>query len=289
MKPTLALCALALPAVSVCSTAWADDVPPARSQPVQTYEIVQSYKTAEQRDGGSSGTSNGRNTLIERVIAIRQDGAELEFDMPEGATADERARTWQFPVRVFRPSTGPLQLLNKDELEARVDQWLKAAGMTRAACGRWIFTWTAFRVECDPESVVATLEPLDLRSGELGDGAPYRVPGATGVGQLTATAAIGGGLTFTSSVELDPEEFRRVQAESDVVLGEISQRPVSFADALKQRALESVSGTIAVTIETDSRGQALRRTTITSIEIRGQDGRHEGRTMTEVVERRLLR
>jgi len=289
LNRTLAVCALALPAVTVCPTAWADDVPPARSRPVhQTYEIVQSYKTAEQREGGSSGTSSGRNTLIERVIGMQKDGSELEFDMPASASAADRARTWQFPVRVFKPASGSLQLVNKDELEARVDKWLKAAGMTRAACGRWIFTWTAFRIECDPESVVATLESLDLRSGELSDGAPYRVPGAKGVGQLTATAVSGGGVTFTASVELDPDEFRRGQAESDVVVGEISQQPISLEDALKKRTSESVSGTIAVTIETDSRGQALRRTTITRIEIRGQDGRHEERTMTEVVERRLL-
>jgi hypothetical protein len=280
---------LALTAVSLCVTAWADDVSPARSKPVQTYEIVQSYKTAEQRNGGSSGMSNGRNTLIERVIAIRKDGSELEFDMPPGASAAERARTWQFPVRVFKPATGPLQLLNKGELETRVDQWLKAAGMTRAACGRWTFTWTAFRIECDPESVLATLQLLDLRSSELSDGAFYRVPGAKGVGQLTATAGSSGGVTFTANVELDPNEFRLGQAESDVVVGEISQRPVSLESALKQRSSESASGTITVAIETDSRGQALRRTTITRIEIRGQDGGREERTMTEVVERRLLR
>jgi len=112
------------------------------------YEINRSYETSQQTsDGLSSGCSRGRDTILERVIGVREAGFELEYDLPREATAEDRARSWQFPVRVFKPSSGPMQLLNRSELEVRVGGWLKAAGWTRAVCGRWIFTWNAFRID----------------------------------------------------------------------------------------------------------------------------------------------
>ena len=43
----------------------------------------------------SSGSSRSVETLIERVIAVRGNGVELEFDLPEQTSAEDRARvTW---------------------------------------------------------------------------------------------------------------------------------------------------------------------------------------------------
>ena len=94
------------------------------------YEISSRYETSEKSSEGASGSSRGRDTYLERVIGVRDGGVELEFDLPKNATADDRARSWQFPVRVFRPNDGAMQLLNAREMETRVDDWLKAAGMT---------------------------------------------------------------------------------------------------------------------------------------------------------------
>ena len=111
----------------------------------EEYEISKSYETSQQTSDGSSGSSRGRDGILERVIGVREGGLELEYDLPKDTTAEDRARSWQFPVRVFRPTNGSMQLLNRPELEARVEGWLRAAGWTRAACGRWIFTWNAIR------------------------------------------------------------------------------------------------------------------------------------------------
>lgn len=250
----------------------------------ETHEIVQSYETSDQGDGGSSGRSNGRNTLVERVLNVRSDGLELEFDLPKGASEQIKAQTWQFPVRVFKPVGGRMELLNRVELEQRIDRWLEAAKLTRAACGRWTFTWTAQRVECDPQSIIGTLEALDLRSATLADGAPYRADGALEVGKLARTSAT----TFAVTLSVDPDAVRRARAEADVVVGEISQEPVSLDAALKKRTAEQVSGTIAITVETDASGQARRRSSTTKIEIRGADGRRESQTRTETIERHRL-
>ena len=65
---------------------------PARSASPQSvpkvgeeYEITKRYQTTDQASDGSSGSSSGRDTLLERVIAVRDDGLELEYDLPKAA------------------------------------------------------------------------------------------------------------------------------------------------------------------------------------------------------------
>jgi hypothetical protein len=254
----------------------------------EEYEITKSYETSQQTSDQSSGSSRGRDTILERVIRVREGGLELEYDLPKDTKAEDRARNWQFPVRVFRPSSGPMQLLNRPELEARVEGWLKAAGWTRAACGRWIFTWNAFRIECDPQSVIKTVEALDLRFSDLREGAPYREPEARGSGTLTRKAAGSNGETFAVAMEIDPDAVRRARAESDVAVGEIMQKPVTLDAALREHVKESVSGTISVTFDLDTGRNVRRPTKVTKVEIKGPDGRIESQTTTETVERHLV-
>jgi len=252
----------------------------------EEYEISKRYETSQQTSDGSSGSSRGRDTILERVIGVREGGLELEYDLPKNATVEDRARSWQFPVRVFRPTNGSMQLLNRLELEARVEGWLKAAGWTRAVRGRWIFTWNAFRIECDPQSVIKTVEAFDLRSADLREGAPYQETEARGPGTLTRKAAGPNGATFAVVMEIDPDAVRRARADSDVAVGEIMRKPVTLDAALRERAKESVSGTISVTFDTDSARNVRWRTKVTKVETKGPDGRSESQTVTETVERR---
>jgi hypothetical protein len=262
----------------------------ARSTPKvgEEYEISRRYETSQQTSSGSSGSSNGRDAFLERVIGLREGGLELEYDLPKEATPEDRTRNWQFPVRVFRPSSGPTQLLNRPELEARVEGWLKAARWTRAVCGRWIFTWNAFRIECDPQSVIRMIEAWDLRSVDLREGVPYRETEAREPGLLTRKAAGPNGATFNVVMEIDPDKVRRARAESDVAIGEMMQKPVALDTALQERAKEQVSGTISVTFETDSVGHVRRRTKVTKVETKGPEGQSDSEIHTETVERRLV-
>lgn len=254
----------------------------------EEYEISKSYESSQRTSDGSSGSSRDRDTLLERVIGVREAGLELEYDLPKGTTAEDRAGNWQLPARVFKPSSGPMQLLNRRELESRLENWLKAAGWTRAVCGRWIFTWNAFRIECDPQSVIKTLEAFDLRSADLREGAAYQENEARGPGALARKEAGSGGATFAAIMEIDPDTVRRARAESDVAVGEIMQKPVTLDTTLRERAKESVSGTISVTFNTDSAGNVQRRTKVTKLETNQPDGLFESQTITETVERRLI-
>jgi hypothetical protein len=253
-----------------------------------TYEITLTRHSVQQGSNGSSGSSNDKDTIIEQVTGVRADGLELQYDLPKSATAGERARTWQFPVRVFRPSRGAAQLLNSPELEARLDGWLKAAGLSRTSCGHWIFTWSAFRIECDPQSVIKTVQSYELGAAILRDGELYQDSDAGGPAKLTRTSGGADGETFAVEIPVDADAVRRARAESDVVVGEIMQKPVSLEVALHQRAGEVVSGTISVAIETDPAGTARHRTRVTKLDTTGSDGHSETQTVTETLERRRI-
>jgi hypothetical protein len=275
--------ALLLPAI----VARAGAVPLA-PQLGDTYEITLTRESAQQGSAGSSGSSLDKDTIVERVVGLRADGLELQYDLPNAATADERAKNWQFPARVFKPFAGPAQLLNGPELEARVDGWLKAAGWPRTVCGHWIFTWNAFRIECDPQSVIKTVQTFDMRSADLREGAPYQATEAHGPGKLARTAAGPDGAIFIVEMPVDPDAVRRGRAESDVVVGEMMNNPVSLDSALRERAKEIVSGKISVEFETDPAGNVRRQTKVTKLDIKGSDGRSETETVTETLERRLI-
>jgi hypothetical protein len=154
--------------------------------------------------------------------------------------------TCQIPVRVFKPFGGPAQLLNSSELEARLDGWLKAASLSRTACGHWIFTWNAFRIECDPQSVIKTVQSYDLRSANLREGGLYQDSEAGSSGKLARKAGGLDGKTFAVEMPVDADAVRRARAESDVVVGEIMKKPVSLDAALDGR---SETQTVTETLE----------------------------------------
>lgn len=222
-------------------------------------------------------------------MAVRDGGMEVEYDFAKQTPAGDRASEWRFPARIFEPSNGPMQLLNAAELEGRVDGWLKAAGLTRAACGQWIFTWNAFRIECDPQSVIDSLEAFDLDSVALQDGVLYRDPLALAPAPLTRKRQGADGATFVAELAIDPDVVRRQQAQSDVVVAAIAKHEkMTVDDALRQRAGEAIAGTIAVTFETDASGRPQERTRAMSIEIKAADDHVETRKITETVVRRLM-
>jgi hypothetical protein len=275
--------ALLLPVVVVRAEALA--LPP---QVGDSYELTSIRDSAQQGSDRSSGSTHDKDSIIERVIGVRADGLELEYDLPNTAKAGERASNWQFPARVFKPFDGPPQLLNGAELETRVDDWLKAAGWSRKVCGHLIFTWNAFRIECDPKSVIKMVQSYDLGSTDLRDGTQYRGTDARSSGKLARKEAGPDGAIFTFEMPVDSEAIRRARAETDVGVGELLNKPVSLDAALHERAGEIISGTISVAFETDPAGNVRRRTKVTKLDIKQPNGRSETQTMTETLERRLI-
>jgi hypothetical protein len=267
----------------------------ARAEPSQrapqvgdAYEITLTRDSSQRsNDGLSEGSSHDQDTIIERVIGVRQDGLELEYDFPKDTPKDQKDSNWQFPARVFRPFQGSTQLLDRADVEKRVDAWLRATKWTRTICGHWIFTWNAFRIECDPDSVIKAVEAFELPA-DVNEGAAYRDARARGPGILAKKASTPSGARFATEMEIDADAIRRERAESDVAVGEVMNKPVTLEGALNNHAKDMISGTISVTFDTDSQGNVWRRTKITKLEIKTADGKSETDAVTETLERRTI-
>ena len=220
-------------AFALCAARVGGELPKRLPKLGEEYEISKSYETSQKGSDGSSGSSSGRDTIVERVIAIREDGIELEYDLARDTTSEDRARYWQFPARVLRRSAGLVELLNAAEMESRIDAWLKSAKWTREVCGRWIFTWNAFQIECDPQSVIKTIKTFDLSSLDAREGAPYRENGALGQGVLARRPDGSDNSSLMVVMQVDADAVRRERAESDVVVAEIMQKPLTLDAALR--------------------------------------------------------
>lgn len=262
-------------------TATAQSVPPA--SPGETHAIVSSYVTSSTSSDGSTDSSQGSDTLTERMIARRDGGIERTFDLPHDAPSDARARQWQFPARLFTAPGQPTRLLNAGELKQRLGNWLAAAKLTPADCGRWVFTWNAFRIECDPQSVIASIEAIDLASQPLAEGVAYRTADAAAPLRLERDGA-----AWHATGAIDPDAVRRKRAEADVVVAELNRTPMTIDEALRTHAADRVSGTISVRFEADARNTPRKRVTKTVVETRYPDGRVEQETATRTVERRPM-
>lgn len=251
------------------------------------FELVRSYQSEQSGSNGSSGSSSGSTMIVERVVAIRADGIELEYDMSPDSDNDARIREWSLPARVLRRADDSLELLNRDELDGRLDAWLARAKWTRDICGKWIFTWNAFLIECEPDSVLEMIAAYDLGSALLSDGVPYTDAGGLLPTALRKLPDRSGPAAYGASLPIDPDAFRRSRAEADVAVGEIMREPVTLKEALEPRANDSISGTIEIKIEADQLGFAKRRTRIVRLETSGSEGTQID-IRTEITERSPL-
>lgn len=264
------------------------DTMPTPPQVDDTFEISRLSESVYRTSDQSSGNSRDRDTIIERVVGVTDAGVELEYDLPRAVTKEERGAYWQFPARVLRPLRGTLQLLNADELAGRVDAWLERANFTRAHCEHHVFTWNVFRINCDPQSVMPRIEMFDMGPANLSDGSLYELPGAIAPMPITRQSGGAVGATYTVDLVVDPGEVRRVRAESDIVVAEVTGRKLTLEAALRAHAKDIVSGTISVTIVMDSTGHIARRSTVSNLEIIDSGGVRETRTTTVTLERRRI-
>lgn len=141
--------------------------------------------------------------------------------------------------------------------------------------------------------MIATLEAFDPRLDVVAAGVLIGDPAASGPAALVFKSKSAKGTTFVADLAVDSEAVRKARAESDVVIGEITRKPVTLEAALKTRASDAVSGTIRITFETDPAGRILRRTKVTTLtttgpSVIGPGTRTETQTTTEVLDWRRV-
>lgn len=275
---------LSLLIVEACATSgeWSHD------RVGDKYEIALK-RTTETSGDGSSGNSNSRYTLIEKVVALRADGVELEFDLPADTPLEDRARDWRFPVRVLKQAGRPLELLNRRQLQDRVQSWLVKWDVPKESCGQWVFTWTAIKIECDPDSILAVLKPFDLRYDDLREGALYSEPNALEPSRLRVEISSSGRRIYVAKMSIDPDAVRQMRAEAAVVVAQIlGEDAVTFESALQQLSTARISGTITTKFEIDEAGRVTGRTRVTNINTIAESGVTESEIVTETLTRTLL-
>lgn len=155
-------------------------------------------------------------------------------------------------------------------------------------CGRWIFTWNAFRIECEPESVIADIEAINLLSADIREGVEYRYPHTLGAGNLVRESEGPEGSTFLVILQVDGDAIRKLRAEGDVAVGEMMREPVTLKAALRERSKEAVTGTVEIRINVDVAGNPVRRTVVTKLQTVQPDGASETEIRTVNVERRAV-
>jgi hypothetical protein len=274
--------------IGLCAVLSVSIVAPADAKAGETHEIVRVQNSSYTTGDAGTGSSHDQDAIIERVIQRTDAGVEVEYDFPKSTTKEERAGTWQLPARILKRPDGSMQLLNASELQARVDRWLKSAHLNREACGHLIFTWNAFRIECDPQSVIRMAQAFDLGGPQVHDGALYRDPAALQPAALVRKSATSERATYSVVLPIDPEQVRNEEVQTDLGVAEITRKKLERADAVRNHANEQISGTIAIDFDANAAGEVWRRTRVTNIEIKPADGQIEHRETTETVESRLL-
>lgn len=220
-----------------------------------------------------------------KVIALRDGGHELEFDLPDETEKNGHLIAWQLPARLFVAADGGRTLLNRSELEARRDLFLKANNWTSEVCGKWLFTWTGYQIECNPDSIFAIVDTYALQPPKLADGAAFTMPGAAGSAPMKCIALDQGAQRCTVRLPIDAEAVRANLVDSDLAVGEITGKAVSRDDAVKAHADTKISGTIEVTMEADAQGVVTRRTVVTDMEKVEAGGKTETRRSNAVTAR----
>lgn len=259
----------------------------AQAQPIEPgarFELRRSYETRESTSDGGSGSSSGHSVLIEQVVSLRDGGIELIYDEVDGGDR----RNWQLPVRVFKPATGAFELLNLAELEARVDPWLARWNWTREVCDKWGFTWTAFKVECDPQSALGIVESFNLWSDDLREGAPFHMEGLLGTPPVRLERSDATGSVYVVNGDLDPAVLRADQARSDVIVAQITGQPITEEQALANLAGTTFSGTVSIRFTVAPSGLVNERATQTETRTVPANGVVETSNKTTTLTRRAL-
>jgi hypothetical protein len=252
------------------------------------FRITLFHQSESKGENGSSSSSSGGHEYLERIAAVRSEGVERIYDIPLEAGDEARLVTWQFPVHILETNDGGIEILNRGEMEKRRDAWLEAADIPKESCGSWYFTWNAFQIECDPDAIIETMRMIRIQPEMPLDGAPVHHPAARDPGRLREVERNGNGIRFSALMPVDPGYIHRVDAQNDVIVGQILQRPVSFEEALAERQIEQITGTIEVNLEADANGQAWKRITVLKTERIDAGGEVERAVSTETTERRSL-
>ena len=244
-----------LPLALICAAAIAG--PANASVEPEVFEIEVRYETSSQSDDGGSSSSSGGFSYREEAYAPEGKCRIRRFDLNDGPRERPLA-AWEMPVEVRDCRGQSLEITNREEMLARLDEFLTEANLSREACGTHYFTWNVFKIECDPDSVLDTISDINLGAIDLEDGSSLLLPGmGTDVTLALEGNADSDELEFTGSARIDPEILRNQAAQTIMVVAELNREPISREEAFKELEAVSFSGEVSVTLEFNSEDDGI--------------------------------
>ncbi|QGX38424.1 hypothetical protein [Permianibacter aggregans] len=250
------------------------------------YEVQTESKSSE----GSSGSSNSRSTIVERIIGEREEGLELEYSFPKGDVPEIEA--WKLPARVLNKPGSHIELLNKAEINARLDAFLEKHPEIRKHCGGVVFTWAAFEIHCDTNHVVDVIAGYNLYLGALSEGQLYTEPGALAPAPLKVAPSETPNQIYEVTLVLDPvllqSEYEKSMEQAAAITGMDAIELINSSLHLGAGEQPDFSGTRVVVLEASSDGRVEKIQRQTTIVIKGGGLFHEVRKQKESLKRRPI-
>lgn len=252
----------------------------------EEYVLLLEYETESQSDEGSgSSKSSGRQALAERVIARRDAGTEIEYSIPGDAERIKGNAIWMYPARVLVSAAGEKTLLNGEEINQRVDEWLEKANWPREICGRWIFTWTAYHIRCDLPAIIDEVEGYGMRPGDVKEGEAIRVYSQVEPAVLIKTGETKNRTILAAEVGIDPAVIRQDEAEMMVAVAEMTGKELTLDQALAELIDFKAEGVIRLVLEVDANGLVWRRIESMDMQVSGLKSGEEVRRSSNTVTR----
>lgn len=215
---------------------------------------------------GTNGSSSGHTSLIERVIEVNSSSIVLEYDLPPGIPEKQKQTYWQWPAIVELNPNGSILLRNFHEIQQRNENWRIEAGFPKSTCGQWYFTWNAFKIECDPNSVIDELEPFLLHYGNISEGKSVNEPGTLTPAPLKRTEK--GENSFEAQFLIDPEFVRKSYVEQELIAAQIlGEEATTLEEMISAQRRNEIEGTSTLNLELDIVGRVVLRKRTSSVEI----------------------
>lgn len=256
-------------------------------EPGQSYYLLLSHQEKSEDTTGNTSSSSGRDDRVERIIEVSDLGLIVEFDLPAEKGGERKPIDWQFPARMLINPDGTMTLLNEAELAARNAEWRRLAGIEESACGQWYFTWNAFKIECDPQSVVANLEIYSLRYGMPAEGLELAFANTLSPARLRDCSDEGGAVTLCADYLLDPEKIRESRIENDKIVASMLGKDTR-SGAASDRVSEQIEGTLELRLYLNDQGHVWKRIVSSTIKTTLASGEVETSTTREELTRSLV-
>ena len=171
---------------------------------------------------------------------------------------------------------------------ARRNAWLEQAGFTLEDCGKHIFTWNVFRIDCDPEDALGLLATVEIQP--LGDfeGANVKLPLGRDPFVFVFSNTKDGKRQYRATQPLDDQYVRREAAENALIVAEIMGEELTEEQAIAQANALVIDGTVTITLEAEPGGPVRRRTIVVEKTVTDAEGVTEISNYTQTVDRETI-